>query len=311
MANIFAIDWGGSKIETAVINQGGDILWRSRKDLPAGYAYDEGDVLQVIEAEFSKMVREFPQNDAHLAGVSIPGPSDPYKRVLLSNGGGIHNWAVGQAVEDLLKMPVCIEKDVNACATAEKLFGCCKDTTDFIWITVSSGCGGGLYLNNKLYRGQDLQAGEIGHIRLEYDDPSPVTEDGVFGDMENEGAGNAIGRKYLRLTRQTSDPAFKSRQVGQLARQGDPVAKDIFFLAGTYIAKMCAMAANLLNLQKVVLGGGVAVYDFELMEPGIRATLPGLLHFTSRDLKVERTALGYDTSLLGAAAIVIDQKGYV
>ena len=311
MSNVIAVDWGGSKIETGLVTPQGQVLYNARLDLPGNYDYDAAYITRAIDQEVKKLKDACPDHGAKKVGISIPGYVNPETRFLISNGAGIYDWAIGDELDTVLGMPVVVEKDVNACALAEKLFGCCKDTTDFIWITLSSGCGGGLFLNNKLYRGANLFAGEIGHIRLEYDDPNPVSEDGVLGDMENEAAGNAIGRKYLRLAGREPDPNFKSREVGQLARQGDPLAQKLFYQAGFYLAQMCAISANILNLSKVVLGGGMAVYDFDLMEQGLFDNLPALLHFTNKGLVIEKTALGYYTSMLGAAAIALGPREYM
>ncbi|NMD38249.1 MAG: ROK family protein, partial [Christensenellaceae bacterium] len=238
--------------------------------------------------------------------ISIPGPCDPIKGIFLGNyTTKIKNWNIVNDIQEHIKLPVYIENDVNACAVGEKVFGLCKEETDFFWMTISFGCGGALFIDNKLYRGKSNLAGEIGHIQIEYNKPRKCGC-GQVGDMEAEGAGIAIGVKYLERTGQNPNPYFHSKHVSDLARKGDIIAKEIFFESGFYVGKLCAMVSNILNVPFAVIGGGVAVYDYDILKPGIDKALDKFLFPMSKGkFKIYQTELGYNASILGATAIAL------
>ncbi len=304
MKNTIAVDWGGSKVETGLVSPSGAVLYSSHYVLPVNYEYDGAYLSECVRSEIEKMRRAYGKLNAAAVGVSAPAVCDSERGIVISNGAGIYDWHLKEDFERALGLPVVLDKDTNACAMAERKFGVCKNTDNFIWITVSSGCGAGLFLNGKPFRGTNFAAGEVGYIQVEYVDPLPTVEDGLSGDMEDEGCGSAMGRRYLQLSGRPADPAFRSKEVGELARAGDETAQSVFYRTGVYISRLAAMTANLLNVQKVVLGGGTIIYDYDLIKKGIDETLPTLLRpLSAKDFSVEVTALGYHASLIGAGAI--------
>ena len=91
--------------------------------------------------------------------------------------------------------------------------------------------------------------------------------------------------------------------------KGDRLALETFHEAGACLGRLCATATTMLNLEKAVIGGGVAVYDFNLLKPGLDETLPKLIFKTGNEsFFVEKTALGYNASLLGAAALTLRDR---
>lgn len=182
-------------------------------------------------------------------GVSIPGPCDPRKGIFLRNFTNDISKPIADDLSRLFSLPAYGDNDVNACAVAEKIFGSCKDYTDFMWVTLSFGCGGAFSLNNALYRGSSFLVGEVGHIPIAFEHPARC-KCGVYGDMEIEGSGSAIGRKYLEQAGHPPDPCFTSKEVSQLARAGDGKARSLFYESGYNLGRICAMAINMLNLPK-------------------------------------------------------------
>lgn len=307
LSNVVAVDLGGSKLEVGLVNQRGEILEKSRQEL-FGLSYTRENILSLIKRAKNDLEERCGKLNIDAVGVSIPGPCDPTRGVFLHNfTTEIGNWSITEDIQKIFNAACYGDNDVNACALAEKQFGNCKDTTDYIWITLSFGCGGALFLNNKLYRGHRYLAGEVGHIPLEQVNPKQCGC-GAWGDMEAEGAGPAIGRKYKEMMGLPDESLFGSKEVGEKARQGDKIAQEIFYQSGYYLGRLCAMAANMLNIQKAVLGGGVVVYDYELLEPGVRqAVLDCTFPLSRQFFSVEVTGLGYNASMLGAAALAINK----
>lgn len=302
---VLAIDIGGSKLVVGLVDAAGSVLCSVRRELlGSDYSRElilENTRLAALELESSPAFRK-----PVAVGASIPGPCDPVSGILYGNvSTGLASWHYLDDFSGMFGLPVYGDNDVNACAVAEKMFGNCRDVSHFLWVTVSFGCGGALYLENKLYRGAHFLAGEVGHIPVEFENPRRC-HCGILGDLEIEGAGFAIGRKYLEQTNQDAVPGFSSKDVSGLARAGDKTAAKVFYQSGFYIGRICAMAQNLLDLQKAVIGGGVAVYDFDLLKPGIEAALADFVFpYSRKGFTVEKTSLGYHAALLGAAALAL------
>ena len=134
-------------------------------------------------------------------------------------------------------LPAYVDNDVNACAIAEKRFGCCKDVKDFAWITVSNGIGGALYLNNDIYYGAFGNAGEIGHFTVV--DGGRPCNCGSSGCLEMHAAGPAILKNYEEKTGNVKT----AKELSEMARDGDKEAAAIFNLEGEYLGKAVAALA--------------------------------------------------------------------
>ena len=162
MEKYLAIDIGGSKIVVGVVDETGAVLQSCKENLPRTYGIDT-----VIET-ILRLANSLGGQDFSAAGVTIPGLADPAKGIWkYAPFSGIGEIPIAAILNEKLGIPVYIENDVNACAVGEKVFGNCRDDKDFLWITVSNGIGGALYLNGELYPGGSGNAGEIGHFIVE------------------------------------------------------------------------------------------------------------------------------------------------
>lgn len=303
MKNVIAIDIGGSKIATGLVDTSGNILYSNHTRLPAKQTNQM--LLNTIIDMAEQMKQEYGPLDAEAVGIAIPGCCDPVQGIFIINTttkiGDLH---IVRELTPYFQLPIYIENDVNACAVGEKQFGCCKEESEFLWITVSNSCGGALFLGGQLYRGYRFCAGEVGHYTVEEQNPY-LCGCGKYGHLEVHGSGSAIGRAYRERMNLSEDPSFQSREVGILARQGDPVAIDVFYQAGRYLGKAIAGITNTLNLQKAVLGGGVTM-DYNLLEQGVLdAVSDNLFPYGNEQFRVEKTALGYHAGLIGAATLAI------
>ena len=194
------------------------------------------------------------------------------------------------------------DNDVNLSALAEKYFGVCQDKTDFLWITVSNGIGGGLYLDNKLYCGRGLAAGEIGHFIVEQN--GRLCGCGSRGCLEAHASGASIASIYNEKTQKD----FTAKEIADLARSGDETAKEVWQSAGAYIGKASAYAVNLLNIDTIVLGGGAAE-AFDLLEPSATKSLyENLFKNANPNVKILHSLPGKFAALKGCAALVIENQ---
>ncbi len=239
--------------------------------------------------------------DIECVGIAVPGLADKDDGVLIyAPFSGIRDFKIGDILTKKLKIPVFIENDANACAHAEMMYGACKGIDDFMWITVSNGIGGALVLDGEVYEGSNGGAGEIGHIK--------VVKDGYRcgcgnrGCLEAHAAGPAIVRRYMEKSHDDSIE-ITAKEIAELAKCGDTLALDIYKETGFYLGKAISYAVNLLNPDKIILGGGISM-DIDLFLPEIKEVIKNAtFRDSNKNLRIEKTALSYDSALIGAAAI--------
>jgi len=299
LSAVLSIDIGGSKVLVGIVDSKGTIHNKSREAINDIAQPD--DLLETIYRLCVEAVRNYPGGDIICAGANIPGLADSSRGLwVYSPFSGIRDFPLAQELSQRLKLPVFIENDVNACAMAEIRFGACADVRDFIWVTISNGIGGSIVTDGKVYTGGHGNAGEIGHVCV--DEHGYMCQCGNRGCAEASAAGPAILRRYIEYSGITGDSAYLSAEmIANKARSGDETAIKVFEDTGYFLGKAVAAAVNLLNPQKVILGGGVSA-GMDLFYPKMKMTLDSMVfRAANSDLSIERTALGYDAALFGAA----------
>ena len=167
-------------------------------------------------------------------------------------------------IEDEFHIPTRVDNDVRCAALGELKYGAGKGCENLICITVGTGIGSGLIVNGKLVRGASNAAGEIGHIKLQIHD-GPICGCGDTGCMEAFASGPAIvamaeeyilGGKSTKYREMANGGDITPFIVAEAAKAGDPVARRIFSRIGEYIGIGMASVVNLLNPEKIIIGGG-------------------------------------------------------
>ena len=297
---IGAIDGGGTKVLTAVMDESGAVLARRQEAVPTApheaYFARCGALLSECAAACGVGLEALAG-----VGVSLPAMTDGRDRVLGSPSAGWGAFCVRPLLVSALGAAsgrVFIENDVNACALAEMRFA--QGGANFVWMTVSTGIGGAVVADLRLVRGANCCAGELGHLKVEFTHPRPCGCGGE-GCLEAHASGTAIGR----LAREAGLPQSDGKRVEALARKGDPAARNVLAQAGRYIGRGLALAANVLNPERAYIGGGVS-NALDLLMPSIRMAFERDAIPQCRGMTIERTHLGYEASLLGAAAVCLD-----
>ncbi len=294
MPLVAALDFGGTKLAFGLVDRLGAII-----DMTS--TMREGrtprEVADWAKRELPKLLDRQNLRDARVAriGATVPGYVDREKRVL--EFAPAHGWRrvpFAAMLQDAFSLPAVIENDVNACAVAEQRFGCATAGEDFLWVTVSTGIGGALVLRGELFEGRGA-AGEIGHFVIEED--GPVCGCGHHGCLEALAGGLALGRAAASKGLGVST----AKELFELAARGNEDAAAIIADAMTAIARAVAFSTNLLDIPLVVFGGAIGLaLNLDRVRSGIaeRVVLPD-----ARIPKLERTALGHNAALLGAAAM--------
>lgn len=249
-------------------------------------------------------------------GVAIPGPVNPRTGVIViaTNLKGWENLPLGARLSERLGCPIVVGNDANLAAVGEWKFGAAAGYHDVLYLTVSTGIGGGIIAADRLLLGVNGLAGEVGHIQVEPD--GQVCNCGQVGCLETVAAGPAIARNAVARLQAGECPDSALRafnygdvsrlttlQIGQAAAAGDSFAREQIGASGTRIGRAVASMAALFNPAVVVIGGGVSFTGELFMRPLREAVAAsGLPETYWRDMPIVHAALGDDAGLIGAAA---------
>jgi glucokinase len=240
-------------------------------------------------------------------GVSAPGPVDPYSGTILW-APSIPEWVdypLKQVLGDMFQTPTFVGNDANMAAFGEWKHGSGCRENDLIYLTISTGIGGGLIMNGQLLLGKQGLAGELGHTVVTPD--GPLCSCGRRGHLEALASGPSIARwtetelERGAVSNLPKGVSLTSRQVAEAAVTGDPLARAAFERAGIYLGQAIANFINIFNPAMVILGGGVSLTGELLLSP-IRSVLASQVyshHFTD-SLKLTTAALGDNAGLIGA-----------
>lgn len=304
--HVLAIDIGGSKYMVALLDTEGRIIESKRykwQNLTAEI------VIESITRSSRELLNKYKDISPIAIGVTIPGLADPREGIWLeASFSGIRNINIRHLLENEFGIPVYIDNDAQACALAEKLFGSCKSTKNYIYMTISNGVGEALFINDNLYYGGFGNAGEIGHCIVVED--GNQCNCGNKGCLEMHASGPGLVRNYINLGGNShyNGRLIDAKQIADLAYKKDETAIKTFELEGYYLGKILALISNVLNPERVILGGGVSI-SFSLFEKSLQKSLRNHIYVSAnKDLEISPSQFGYNGGIFGAAAIAICGK---
>ncbi len=312
------IDIGGTKISLALGTEKGRIL--TRDEIPTQTEKKTGACIRELSAKLKSLLRrsKIPKKNILGIGVGCPGAVNTLKGIV-PRSPNLPGWTALPLRKLLSKaagLPVFLANDANAAAIGESVFGAGRNTENFIYITVSTGVGGGIILNGRLYEGTGFVAGEIGHISVVPD--GRKCNCGQRGCLEAYASGTAIARFVReRMTRKntriwkflTKDSKISARQVGLAAREDDRLSIESYKQAGYYLGIGIANLLNILNPEKVVIGGGVLrsahkIFWKTMLKSAEKHAWPEAF----RTVRIVRSELSGKGGNLGALALVFKNR---
>jgi len=300
---------GGTKILAAVLNSEKGIIKKLKRPTGTGKGADEylKDVAEVVK----DLVKESGIGKDQVAAVclGVPGSVNPFSGVIaMAPNLGLKDFNIKEKLKKLLPYEVLIENDVNLGALGVKYYGLGKDAKDMLVVFIGTGIGAGFIFDGKLFRGADYAAGEIGHIKVVKD--GPLCGCGNHGCFEAVASRTAIdrdikkelkkGEKSLLREFDGSEKQIKSKALANAVKKGDKLAVKHLTLACKTIGRVLADITNLLNLDLIILGGGVIEALDKFMIPIIKESFKeNALPSSSKDLKLLPAKLGDDAALYG------------
>jgi glucokinase len=309
---IIGVDLGGTLIRAARLDQHLHILAREETLTLA----DQG--LQATLERIKNLIRVIlPQDGARVAGIGIsaPGPLNPATGVVVAppNLPGWHNVHLRDLLHEAFGVPVYVGNDANVAALAETARGAAHGFRHVIYITVSTGIGGGVITDGRLLLGKEGLAAEVGHMVM--------VVDGAVTTLEKEAAGPALARQarariekgeasLIRDSVKGDLSRITGKTVGLAAEAGDALALEVVRHGGRMVGLGITTLLHLFNPEIVVIGGGVSKLGDLLFIPMREAYQHCAIDASYwRDLRLERSALGDDVSIVGAAALVVTHGG--
>ncbi len=276
-------DIGGTKLAVTVADRSGKILRKIRRPTEAERG-PRAVVSSLVDMSREAMARAaLGPEDLAGVGVSCGGPLDTETGVVYAppNLPGWDEVPLKAWLESALALPVFVENDANASALAEWSFGAGRGCRHMVYMTMSTGIGGGIILDGRLYRGPNDTAGEVGHMTIV--ENGPVCGCGKRGCLEALCSGPSIARRAREKAQAAhdsrmvdlagGDPAsITAETVMDAARQDDPAAREIVDETARYMAVGLGNIVNILNPEVIVIGTILVKAQDLLLEP-IRAYL--------------------------------------
>jgi glucokinase len=255
---ILGLDIGGTKTAVVVGTSRGEILARRQFKTACERGFDS--VFEELCSTIKQMLAGAPE-PVEVISVSIGGPLDILKGVINSppNLPGWDNIPLKDLLTKRFSLPVYVEHDGNAGALAEFYFGAGKGFRNIVFLTMGTGLGAGLILDGRVYRGTTDTAGELGHIRIAEDGPLCYGKQGSF---EGYGSGTGMAKLAHLMFPDLWDNSATVLDVYASWKKGSPEATQVFERAGLYVGRGFAMIADMLNPQRIILGGlGMRIAD--------------------------------------------------
>lgn len=300
IAHVGALDIGGSTLRTALVDESGRILARHRVSLPPRPAPK-----RVIQVACELLARDERRLSLRVqgVGVAVPGPLDPDTGLVIDASNlGWRNVALPAVVHTQRPgIPVSVDDDARCAALGEACFGAGRGCAAFGLLIVGTGVGMGLVIAGGVYRGASGVAGEVGHLILRPGGASCSC--GKRGCLETLIAGPHLVRRSHELGGTWADlPALLTAYD-----RGDPVARRTVDQAARWLGVGMAHITQVLNLDRVAIGGGAGLALWPLWRRRTEAVLDRRLAPVTRQAVTVVPALrGDDAGLLGAAQLVLD-----
>jgi glucokinase len=302
VAHVLAIDIGGTKLAAGVVRDDGVQLSRGRSPT---------DVAQGPDAAMERLVTLCRQvvadarislDDIAAVGVGCGGPLDTKRGVTLAppNLPGWDEYPLVRKLESALGRPVQLDNDANAAALGEHRFGAGRGFEHLVYFTISTGIGGGVILGNRLYRGANGNAAELGHIQVKYDGWPCAC--GGQGCIEAFASGTNIAR---RAREKTGRADVTTQDVVSAARAKEPWALEVWDDTVQVLSAGIASAINAFNPQRVILGGGVTAAGDLLFEPVRRLALSRAMKPLAKGVDIVHAQLADQVGVMGAAAVAL------
>jgi fructokinase len=288
------IDLGGTKVEACLVDETRRIIARKRRPSEPGLGRER------VIANILELVAETAGAAYEAVGMGTPGTYSGADDIMY---GAPHTPLYEKpglisSLRSKLAVPLIVENDANCLALAEFFAQCHGKYSTVMAVVLGTGMGSGLILGNRLHRGPNGNAGEIGHTSIAID--GRLCECGRRGCGEAYLSGPSLGRRYAELAGQALTPDQIFARYGA----GDPQARRVFEESFRIMGELFANCVNALDLEAIILGGGVSNIPlwYEHVPPVMNKALFGI---PGRNVPILKAVLGDSAGVLGAAYLAL------
>jgi glucokinase len=307
---VIAVDLGGTKVAAGLVDRDGAVARRAVE--PTDAAGDEA-----VLGQLERVIAGIADGDFPALGVGIPSTIDQRSgRAVSSVNIPFAGVDLRDRLEDRFGVPVWIENDANAAAVAEHRLGAARGARHVVMLTLGTGVGGGLILDDRLYRGAIGAAGELGHITLDLDGPRCQGTCTGRGHLEVLASGTAADKLADRAAAQRPEGdlgrasaagrVVDPRLLEELASEGPGDAREILEHVGFHLGVGISDLVNVFNPEIVVVGGGFAGAGDLLLAPARKVVAERGLPPARDVVEIVEAELGPEAGLVGAALLAFD-----
>ncbi|WP_029452097.1 ROK family protein [Clostridium algidicarnis] len=304
------IDLGGTKIAGVITDLKGNIIKENIIKTMAEYG-DKAIVLRIINLIEDLIISSGKTlEDIRAVGIGSPGPLDPKRGIIITTPNlPFENFDIITPIKEKFNVPVFLDNDANVAAIGEYTLGAGKNTKNMVYITVSTGIGGGAIINGKIYRGNTFNALEIGHMTLLPD--GPKCNCGNYGCFEALASGTAISKRAKEAVESGRDTSllnyFKitSYEVFKEAEKGDSVSRHIIDSSLEYLGIGIANIITLFDPEVIILGGGVMKAGQIIFDRIKEVVDQRCFKNMASACKIVPSALGEKSGVIGAIALAM------
>ena len=309
---VAGVDIGGTNTVLGLVTRDGDCI--AETNFPTQRHSDFSKYLGQIATEVLSLIKR-QSEEFQLVGVGVGAPNGCYNSGNIVDAANLRwkgSLPLASGLQALLNVPVAISNDANAAALGEMLFGGAKGMKNFIVVTLGTGLGSGIVVDGKLVLGSDGFAGELGHTAVKaYGRQCGC---GKAGCLETYVSAPGLRRTAFKLLADSIEPSalrnysydqISSKQIANLADQGDRISLEAFEYTGAILGMKLADVVALLSPEAIFLFGGLSNAGKHIFEPTKRHMEKNLFPIFRNKVKLLPSALkGKNAAVLGAAALI-------
>ena len=250
MGKSIGIDIGGTNIRLVVTDKYGNVYYKMERETE----YYKDDYLKNIDEMILSALEQY-KNEIVGIGIGVPGTVNfDSGEVIISTALKWRQLNLKEYIEKKFRLLSLIENDCNVWTIAEKLIGAGKDVNNFVMVTIGTGIGAGVYIDGRLHRGSNYEAGEIGYFPIGLEAYENQASYYNFGHFEKNASATGVANRYKEI----KDIEINSKEIFKLSEEGDPDALMITEKVYRYLGIGISNIVCLLNPEKIIFGGGMA-----------------------------------------------------
>ncbi len=310
---VIGIDLGGTNLKAGIVDKGGKIT--HHLSIKTNYNADSQAISNQIFELIDEIIKEAHVKKSDIIGVGLGSPGLIDKKgetiIFSPNLPRWRNIPIKLLVTERFSMPCVLENDANAAAWGEKWVGAGKDVNSLVMLTLGTGIGGGIVIDNKLWRGANNVAAEIGHMIIQMDGPKCSCDNN--GCIEAYASATAMVRRFKELLKSGVSSSLKdsreitAKMINDAAFQGDKASLDVIEETGRYLGIALVNVMHILNPEMIVLTGGMIGSGELLMNPIRQVTKQKAFEASYKDTKIVFSQLGNDAGIIGAAGCLLKE----